>query len=192
MQYKQLALAAAMALTASARPSSHVHHPHPHVAEEKRDSETFIINVWNHCPESKHIALYQITSSFTVNQLSEPTEVDSGCDLNITAPFTEAGMRVSAHAEWGTAGQWLPQALAEFGYSTFSDTHGTAYDNSVMGGSDFGVGIYPANEECESKTCQLDNCPLDQGWTNEDQTSNGSPADTVCYHGVTDFKVVFW
>ena len=28
-------------------------------------------------------------------------------------------------------------------------------------------------------------------WTNPDQTGDGSPADTVCYKGKTDFRVEF-
>ena len=102
-------------------------------------------------------------------------------------------MRLSGHAEWGTGGQWSPQALFEFGYSEYAGQKGTAYDLSVMEGSDgnIGIGAYPHNKKCPSKTCFPWDCPADQGWTSPGQTSIGSPADTVCYHGKTAFKVVF-
>ena len=102
-------------------------------------------------------------------------------------------MRLSGHAERGVAGQWNPQALFEFGYSTYGGKKGTAYDLSVMQGSDgnIGIGVYPFNKKCESKTCFPWACDPSQGWTSPGQTDLGSPADTVCYHGKSGFKVVF-
>ena len=75
---------------------------------------------------------------------------------------------------------------------------GTAYDLSVMEGSDadIGIGVYPigngkgSGKHYESKTCFPWHCPLDY-WTNPDQVKNGSPANTVCYYGKSDIKVVF-
>ncbi|KAI7530677.1 hypothetical protein KC331_g14539, partial [Hortaea werneckii] len=60
-----------------------------------------------------------------------------------------------------------------------------------------GVKIEPLDNgngsgECDVKVCTEQNgFPLSQCWTNPDQTSDGSPADTVCYKGKTDFKVTF-
>jgi hypothetical protein len=195
MFFAELALTSLLALAVSAVPYQGHGHSHVHSPREieKRD-QTFNINVFNNCNSSKQIGLFQITSSFEAKQWgSTETVPGNGGNCTIQAPFTESGMRVSAEAQLGTAGVWTAQALMEFGYSSYGGTEGTAYDLSVMEGSnpDIGVGVYPENSECESKTCFPWDCPLDQGWTNEDQTSNGSPADTVCYLGMTDFKVVF-
>jgi hypothetical protein len=127
-------------------------------------------------------------------QKSKPVNIHSGHKHTIHAPFKATGMRLSGHAEWGTAGQWSPQALFEFGYSEYAGQKGTAYDLSVMEGSDadIGIGVYPHDKNCPSKTCFPWDCPADQGWTSPGQTSLGSPADTVCYAGhKTAFKVVF-
>jgi hypothetical protein len=145
----------------------------------QRGSEsTFNINVWNNCPFTKQFAPKQTHT--------------------IVAPYNDIGMRLSGHAEWGTDRQWEHQALFEFGYSQYNGQDGTAYNLSLMTGTDLdiGLGAYPisngnGSDQCPSKTCFPWDCPLAQGWTNPDQTKDGSPADTVCYKGKTDFKVVF-
>jgi hypothetical protein len=166
---------------------------------ERGSESTFNINVWNNCPFTKQFALYQIDGSFNMIERSKPVNIASRKMQTIVAPYKDLGMRLSGHAEWGTAGQWAPQALFEFGYSEYNGVSGSAYDISIMlpgSDKDIGVGVYPipngnGSKQCPSKTCFPWDCPLDQGWTNPDQTKNGSPADTVCYHGKTDFKVVF-
>ncbi|KAK4617148.1 uncharacterized protein CLAFUR5_05275 [Fulvia fulva] len=163
------------------------------------DAETFKLHVYNNCSFPKSVAIYQITSDFQMLEKSKPTSLKAKTGKTvIEAPYKALGMRLSGHAEWGTAGQWKTQALFEFGYGEYMGAKGTAYNLSVMEGSDadIGIGGYPiANGKgsgtCTSKTCFPWDCPLDQGWTNPDQTEDGSPADTVCYHGKTDFKVVF-
>ena len=127
---------------------------------ESRDANTFNINVWNNCNFQKQVGLYQITSSFEMIQKSKPKNVASKKMVQIKAPFYATGMRLSGHAENGTAWQWNAQALFEFGYSTYAGQQGTAYDASVMEGSDkdIGIGIYPipngkGSRYCESKTC---------------------------------------
>lgn len=68
----------------------------------------------------------------------------------------------------------------------------------MMQGSDqkVGVKIEPlangnGSEDCEVKYCMLGFLPLHMCWTDPDQVADGSPADTVCYKGKTDFKVTF-
>lgn len=135
-------------------------------------------------------------------EMSKPLNIESKKSSIIDAPYKALGMRLSGHAEWGTGGQWKAQALFEFGYAAMeyggASLAGSAYDASVMKGSDadIGVAIYPidngkGSKSCESKSCSSWNCPADQGWTEPEQVNNGSPADTVCYKGKTDFKVVY-
>lgn len=169
-------------------------------AVQNAAANTFAIQLYNNCPFQKQFALYQIVpDAYTMVQRSNPVNVPSKGHTTILAPFKDAGMRLSGHAEWGTDKQWQTQALFEFGYSTYAGKEGTAYDLSVMEGSnkDIGVGVYPiangkgSGKYCESKTCFPWSCAPAQGWTNPGQTSLGSPADTTCYYGKTDFKVVF-
>lgn len=166
---------------------------------EARDlRNTFKIHVWNNCPFPKQVALYQITPKFRMVQKSKPRNIPSKDHKVLRAPYKALGMRLSGHAEWGTATQWNHQALFEFGYSNYMGQDGTAYNLSVMEGSDkdIGIGAYPiangrGSKTCPAKTCFPGHCALGQGWTNPDQVKNGSPADTVCYKGKTDFKIVF-
>ena len=153
----------------------------------------FYIHVHNKCPFVKEVALYQVTPDFQMKQKSKPTNIQPGHQHTIHASFKATGMRLSGHAERGVGGQWGPQALFEFGYSEYAGKKGTAYNLSVMKGSDpnIGIGVYPRNKSCESKTCFPWDCAPSQGWTDPGQTSLGSPADTVCYGHKTDFKVVF-
>jgi hypothetical protein len=162
----------------------HKHHKH---------HNGFYLHVHNKCPFPKEVAIYGVTSDFQMVQKSKPTTIHPGHQHTILAPFHATGMRLSGHAEWGTSGQWQTQALLEFGYSEYDGKQGTAYDLSLMQGSDkdIGMGVYPHNKKCPSKTCFPWDCPPSQGWTSPGQSALGSPADTVCYHGKTDFKVVY-
>jgi hypothetical protein len=166
----------------------------------QRSSEsTFNINVWNNCPFTKQFALYQIIyPEYKMIERSTPVNISPKQMHTIVAPYNDIGMRLSGHAEWGTDRQWEHQALFEFGYSQYNGQDGTAYNLSLMTGTDLdiGLGAYPisngnGSDQCPSKTCFPWGCPLAQGWTNPDQTKDGSPADTVCYKGKTDFEVVF-
>lgn len=189
-------LSSLFALTATALP---VEQRSDSYSSGSGDSNTFNIEIQNQCADTKHFGLYSVTGSFQMVEKSEAVTIATNGTETIKAPFDGLGLRLSGHAEWGTGGQWKTQALAEFGYSQMGDMDGTAYNLSLMEGceADIGVAIYPQvqgesyADECPSKKCYPDNCDLSQGWTNPDQTSNGSPADTVCYHGKTDFKVVF-
>jgi hypothetical protein len=190
MYFTGLALSALLALTATAVPT--FNHDSP------RDVDDFKLIVVNKCKWTKQFALYQITSSFEMLQKSTPINIPTGGSQTIMAPFQASGMRLSGHAEWGTAGQWKAQAMFEFGHSEYAGVQGTAYDLSVMTGSDANIGIrvFPiangrGSGTCRIKACAPWNCPAAQGWTNPNQVNVGSPADTVCYHGKTGFRVVF-
>ncbi|KAK5135601.1 hypothetical protein LTR08_005081 [Meristemomyces frigidus] len=187
-----------LALTATATPLTPPTTNNTTTLSPRDGPETFQLRVWNNCKFVKEVALYQITGDFQMLQKSRPTNIQPGKRVIMNAPYKAAGMRLSGHAEWGVAGQWKPQALFEFGYSTYAGTDGTAYDLSVMQGSDgdIGIGAYPSangrgSQSCPAKTCFPWHCPHNQGWTNRDQVNIGSPADTVCYKGKTDFKIVF-
>ncbi|TKA24318.1 hypothetical protein B0A50_06788 [Salinomyces thailandicus] len=200
---KTFALAAVLAITGvTAVPFSgaqHQHlHRHQHQNIEARDQDTYKIHVINECSETKHFGLFEITSDFQMNSKSAATGVDPGKHATLKADYKGIGLRLSATANEGPAAQWAPQSLAEFGYSGWSGVEGTAYDVSMMIGSDMSVGvkIEPLDNgngsgNCAVKKCTLGNTPLDQCWTHPDQTADGSPADTVCYQGKTDFKVTF-
>ncbi|KAM3424748.1 hypothetical protein BST61_g6732 [Cercospora zeina] len=138
------------------------------------DNDAFKIHVHNNCPWTKQFALYQITPSFGMKEMSKPLNIASKNSSVIEAPYKALGMRLSGHAEWGTAGQWKHQALFECGYAAMeyggASLAGTAYDASVMKGSDadIGIGIYPipngkGSKTCESKTCFPWNCPAKEG-----------------------------
>jgi len=197
-----LALTTLLALTASAKP--HQHHQHRHAHERRalnqRRDETFNIHLYNNCSVKKSFAVYQLsTADWTVSEVTTPVDVAAGDSTVIQAPYTETTLRLSGNADWGCDGQWDAQALFEFGYSAWGSVEGTAYDLSLMEGADSSVGISASpisngqgSETCESKFCQSPtDCALAQGWTNEDQVNDGSPADTVCYKGKTDFLVTF-
>jgi hypothetical protein len=196
MYSSSLLLSALFALTATAKPIN------TNLIERSSASsspDTFNIEICNNCPADKHFGIYEITGSFQMLQTCDPVTVGQGESKTISAPYKGIGMRLSGHAEWGTGGQWAPQALFEFGYSEYNGLEGTAYDLSLMQGSesDVGLAVYPilsddaSSSDCPNKICYPGNCDPSQGWTNPDQVSDGSPADTVCYHGKMDFKVVF-
>jgi hypothetical protein len=191
-------LSSLLALTATASPLTN-HNKHKHISRSSSSSsDTFQIEICNQCSSTKHFGMYQITSAFQMLERMTPITIDGNGTQTISAPFKDTGMRISAHADKGIAAQWEHQALFEFGYSTYGGQDGTAYDVSIMEGSedDVGVAVYPtvdgeACEECPSKVCSPGNCAASQGWTQPDQETNGSPADTVCYKGKAAFKVVF-
>jgi len=188
-----IATASVAAFTSLVQAVPHAHsHRHAHEVE-KRDDSTFVLTVVNNCSSEKTFGLYQVSSSFAMTQMSDPLAIAAGAQNTIQVAFSDIGMRLSATADQGTDAQWDAQTLFEFGYSAYSDLTGTAYDLSVMEGAADGEGIaaYPATSECESKICTSSGCSLAESWTNADQTSDGSPADTVCYEGVQDFKVVW-
>lgn len=195
MHFPSLILAASVALTAMAGPTNYTNTLEPREPGRDRRPETFRINVINKCKWTKQVALYQITGKFKMLQKSKPRNIPSGKSTIINAPFHAKGMRLSGHAEWGTDAQWRAQALFEFGHSVYAGKEGTAYNLSVMKGSDgdIGIGAYPIGRDatCPSKTCFPWYCPPSQGWTDPGQVHEGSPADTTCYKGKTDFKVVF-
>ncbi|SMR55787.1 unnamed protein product [Zymoseptoria tritici ST99CH_1E4] len=164
-----------------------------------RADDTFEILIINRCKWTKSFALYNIEQpSFTMVERSKPVNIPTNGQHTLRAPFHGLGYRLSGHAEWGTARQWEHQALFEFGFSSYVGVDGTAYNLSVMEGSDkdIGVRVWPIGNgkgsgQCPRKTCWPDNCPPSQGWTSPDQDKLGSPADTVCYKGKTGFRVVF-
>lgn len=184
MHFTALLATAALALTAFASPAGK---PHKH--------DTFELHVVNQCHFSKSVALYQVTKKFKMLQRSPVHNLASGQSTIINAAYHAKSMRLSGHAERGVGGQWGAQALFEFGHSVYNKQDGTAYNLSVMEGSDgdIGIGAYPINApgDCPAKTCFTWDCPASQGWTSPSQVNSGSPADTVCCHGKQNFKVVF-
>ncbi|KYG41976.1 hypothetical protein M433DRAFT_147199 [Acidomyces richmondensis BFW] len=160
--------------------------PYTALPMERDLYDSFNLTIINGCAQTQTVGIYQVTSDFTINMISHPIVLSPGAVGLIQAPFYQTGLRLSAKRN-----QWVAQTLFEFGYSTWSNLSGTAYDLSVMPGSELGISVKPSNPNCPSKTCLLDNCPLDQGWTNPDQVNLGSPANSVCYHGITNFEVTF-
>jgi hypothetical protein len=198
MYTARLLLSSLLALTAPVTATPLTHHKHKHAHRSSDTSDTFSIEICNQCSSTKHFGMYQITSAFQMLERMNPLTMSSNSTQTISAPFKDTGMRISARAELGVAAQWEHQALFEFGYSEYNGLSGTAYDISIMEGSEdaVGVAVYPtvdgeACEECPSKVCSPGNCAASQGWTQPDQETNGSPADTVCYKGKAAFKVVF-
>lgn len=185
----------ALALTATATPVNKTVKSTVYGSDvETRDShDHFKIHIWNNCPFEKEFAIFRSNDDYTESQYSPGITLQQGQDHIFHPRFHETSMRLSGHAEWGASGQYAAQALFEFGYSTYAGQEGTAYDVSIMPGSDgdIGVGVWPKNGACESKICWPWDCAPSQGWSNPDQYEIGSPADTVCYQGKTDFKVVF-
>ena len=186
----QLSITALLASSAAAVPlAGHQHHQHSHA---KRDG-SFQIQVQNNCQASKSVGLFQITPAFDMVSRSGVTNLQPGGTTTIAAPYFDIGMRLSATADQGAAAQWKPQALFEFGYSSYGGNDGTAYNLSLMNGCplDTGIAVRPSNPACESKSCSPGNCAANQGWTSPTQDSIGSPADTTCYYGPTNFVVTF-
>ncbi|KAK3055936.1 hypothetical protein LTR09_003170 [Extremus antarcticus] len=188
--------AGVLALTATAMPLNTTESS----SIASRDGDTFRIHVWNNCPWTKQFAIYGVDSSFNMIQYTDPVNIKTGHKKIINAPYYGVGLRLSGHAEWGTDGQWVNQALFEFGYSKYLEVEGTSYDVSIMmtpaPGSepDIGLGAYPIDNgrgsaSCRSFTCFPWYCPPDQGWTNPDQINIGSPADTVCYEEGVPLKM---
>jgi hypothetical protein len=197
MRAQTLPLILSLALSSSAIPHAGNSHQHLHraaapapVPSSAAGGDTFDITINNNCGSDMSFGIYQVSASFSMNTISEPVAIPAGSNGTLEAPYQGIGMRVSGSADESAASQWTAQALFEFGYSAFNGIEGTAYDLSVMGG-DNGLAVYPENTQCPSKVCTPTDCALDQGWTNQDQVEDGSPADTVCYHGKTNFYVVW-
>lgn len=154
--------------------------------------DTFQISISNQCDSDLSFGIFSVSSSFAMNSVGGAVNIPAGGSGSIAAPFTGVGMRLSASASAGADAQWAAQTLFEFGYSEYAGQTGTAYDVSVMAGSTQGLSVYPSNPQCPSKSCpDPNNCAPDQGWSDPGQVSSGSPADTVCYQGKTDFRVVW-
>lgn len=186
MQITQLAFASLLAASAIAAPVE------SNATLESRD-ETFNLQIWNNCKFTKEVAIHGVWGG--PQNYWKPTNIAPGKSITMQAPFRDVGMRLVGHAEWGLDGQFKVQALFEFGYSTYAGKEGTAYDLSLMHGSDgdIGMGAYPIDNgqgsaSCESKTCFPWQCPVDQGWLDPNQPYG---ADTVCYQGKADFKIVY-
>ena len=204
MRAQSLPILAILALSANAVPFAgshqHLHRRNPVPsgsysapaagASSSSGGDTFDINITNNCKNDLEFGIYQVSASFAMNEVTTPVSIASGSEGSIAAPYHGIGMRLSGTAGSGAADQWNAQALFEFGFSGWSGIEGTAYDLSVMGG-DIGVAVYPGNKDCPSKTCTPSSCSADQGWTSAGQVDQGSPADTVCYHGKTNFRVVW-
>ncbi|KAK5744002.1 hypothetical protein LTR17_002340 [Elasticomyces elasticus] len=186
--------AASFAALASAVPHAGHSHRHAHKAPAlaPRDDSTFDLTVHNNCTGAKSFGLYQVSPAFEMVEMSDPISLEPGESACINAPFSALGMRLSGTADKGCDGQWSAQTLFEFGYSEYNGMTGTAYDLSVMEGSVLeGIAAYPATPLCESKVCSATGCSLAQAWTQPEQEGEGSPADTVCYHGKQAFDVVW-
>jgi len=184
-----LAVAGMLAGAVTAVPHSHARF---HV-NARRQSDSIQITVTNNCGFSQSAGLFQISPGFQMVSMSSATTLNPGDSTTISAPYNAIGMRLSGTADQGTAAQWNAQAFFEFGYSEYDGQSGVAYDLSVMNGSpsDVGIAVQPDNSNCESKSCSPGSCSSDQGWTDPSQDAIGSPADTTCYYGPTNFAVTF-
>ncbi|WPH03452.1 Hypothetical protein R9X50_00633200 [Acrodontium crateriforme] len=174
--FTKLALAAALATGISALP----------IQVRQAEPETFNIKVINSCAHDQPIGVFRINPDFSTSTLTPMTTIASGQSHNLTVPYKEIGLRIATNEN-----QFTAQPLFEFGYSGWGDVEGTAYDLSMMSGLITGMKATPANPLCEAKQCDSLICKLASAWTNADQTADGSPADTVCYHGKTDFTVEY-
>ncbi|KAK3074718.1 hypothetical protein LTR53_002593 [Teratosphaeriaceae sp. CCFEE 6253] len=114
------ALLALAASTTSATPLSYTNN-----ALAARTADTFNIHVWNNCKFVKEVAIYSVTANFKMVRHTARHNLWPGQSVTLAAPYKDVGMRLSGHAEWGTDGQWRPQALFEFGYSTYQSVEGT-------------------------------------------------------------------
>lgn len=156
--------------------------------------DTFMITIDNQCSTDLEFGIFAVSASFAMETMGNTVNIAAGGTGAIAAPFTGIGMRLSGTASQGAAAQWAAQPLFEFGYSEYSGQTGTAYDLSIMEGSvpsNVGLAVVPENGACPAKKCTPTSCPLSQGWTNPDQVNVGSPADTVCYQGKTNFRVTW-
>jgi hypothetical protein len=118
-------LGALLTFTASATPISA-----PSNNSIAAGDTTFNLFVLNKCGWTKSVATYEVTSDFQMIQSSNPQNVAQWETVTIPVDFYSTGMRLSGHAEKGTAWQWNQQALFEWGYSSYNGQEGTAYDLS--------------------------------------------------------------
>ncbi|WPH01267.1 Hypothetical protein R9X50_00410500 [Acrodontium crateriforme] len=180
LSIKKLALAAIMATVISARPF-----------QQKRDDSYFTLTVINSCSYDQSVGIYKINTDYTTTEIMSMTNIPSGTTSNFSAPYYEVGLRLATNQD-----QFLAQDLFEFGYSQYtpaggSTIEGTAYDISMFAGTTEGMRATPANTNCPTKTCTSSSCAKDQAWTDANDYELGSPADTTCYYGKTDFTVEF-
>lgn len=182
---------------------THLTHASPVDLAPHTTTPTFRLTITNACPTPRTFGLYRVdqptTAPWTITPHSPPVPLLPGQSQTFLVPYALTGMRLSGHAEWPVAAQWNPQALFEFGFSTFQVNggpwvEGTAYDLSVMDGSEPGVGtsVEPEDGRCWTKRCRPGACAKWEGWTKEgSEKEGGNEADTGCYHGMTNFKVVW-
>ena len=159
------------------------------------DGGNFAIHVVNQCSEAKDVGIFGVTPDFQATQAGVTQNIAPGQTATLKAPFTAIGQRLTANAQEGPSNVFEAQSLFEFGYSSWNGLTGTSYDLSLMAGAQIGMAVDVLDNgngsgSCESKICvDPNNCATSQAWTDPDQVNIGSPADTTCYKGKTDFKV---
>lgn len=157
--------------------------------------DTFGIHVVNQCSSAKTVGIFGVSSSYQAEQYGGTAVIQPGGTHVLQAPFHGIGLRLTANAQEGKSNVFQAQSLFEFGYSSYAGQEGTSYDISLMAGSQIGMAVKVLDNgngsgSCESKSCPSpSNCPASQGWTDPNQVNIGSPADTTCYKGKTDFQV---
>nr|POE82366.1 hypothetical protein CFP56_72514 [Quercus suber] len=171
-----LALASLLAIGAIASPIS------------RRQDATFNINVVNSCGNDLNLGVFTLNESGVSQTADTQTVSANGGTATFVADFNAVSQRLST---MDVNNQFSAQSLFEFGYSAFGGITGTAYDLSLIGASTPGMQVVPANSNCETKTCTGSSFPVDQCWTNADQWNIGSPADSTCSFGPTDFTVTY-
>jgi hypothetical protein len=134
--FKQVLLGVLLTFTATATPTTA-----PSNNTIAALDTTFNLFVLNKCGWTKSIATYEVTSDFQMIQRSNPQNVAQWETMTIPVDFYSTGMRLSGHAEKGTAWQWNQQGLFEWGYSSYNGQEGTAYDLSVMQGGTEDVNV---------------------------------------------------
>lgn len=193
MAFTGLALTTLLALSVRAAPFV-APSTEPVVA---RSADTFNLIVQNNCSFVKEVGITSVSPTFEMIIDAAGVNIEPGQSHTFTPNYYQQGLRLSGHMEW--VNQWQPQALLEFGYSSYKNVEGTAYDLSFMmpvPDPDIGMKVEPidngqGSSTCETKTCWPWNCPPSQGWTNPDQSDIGNPADTVCYQGKSDYRVTY-
>lgn len=158
------------------------------ITESNFGNETyFSIDVINNCAHTQAVGLFQINADYSTAVISPLTAIGADGGRNtFSAPFAATGLRLATKQE-----QFVSQNLVEFGYSTYAGQEGTAYDLSLFDGTFIEMKVVPSDNRCETKICTSQSCPSNQAWTNPAQMNEGSPADTVCYHGKINFTVYY-
>ena len=159
-----------------------------------QDINLFIHNM---CKDTKTFAIYQVSQGQMLLRSSKlPLAYDSNGTLR--SSYKLEGVRLSSNGDWPLDMHWSSQSLFEYGYSTYAGLEGVAYDLSMIGDSQelVGIAVQPLENgrgsgECPAKICIPGECDPTRGWTHETQEAAGSPADTACFKGSTDFKVTY-